>query len=95
VSAQTYASWSPAADLVFGPGASWPASIRCPVLAFYGDSGDLGALAELDFFTARVTAAPAETAVLAGIAHNYLDGQATVAAAISTWIGRSELRWST
>ena len=94
VSAQTYASWSPAADLVFGPGASWPASIRCPVLAFYGDSGDLGARAELDFFTGRVTAAPAETAVLPGLAHNYLDGQATVAAAISTWIGRSELRWS-
>jgi pimeloyl-ACP methyl ester carboxylesterase len=94
VSAQTYASWSPAAEVVFAPDASWPAAIRCPVLAFYGEAGDVGAQAELDFFTGRMTCAVVDAACLPGVAHNYMDGQVTVATAITTWIGRSELRWS-
>ena len=38
----------------------WPAGIRCPVLAFYGRGQDVGAEAELEFFTGRMSAAQVE-----------------------------------
>jgi pimeloyl-ACP methyl ester carboxylesterase len=94
VSAQTYESWSRAADLVFDPRSAWPAGIRCPVLAFYGEAGDVGSDAELELFTGRMSQAAVHTERLPGLSHNYVGGEAAVAGLISAWIGRSELGWN-
>jgi len=92
VSAQTYLSWLEVAQLVFDPEAIWPASIRCPVLAFYGKKKDVGAQPELEFFTGRMSGASVSTTLFDGLSHNYTGGEAVIADAVSAWIRASDIR---
>lgn len=88
VSAQTYASWSRSVDLIYGPAKAWRAGIVVPVLAYYGDDGDVGAAPELDRFTAGMDNAAVTRLIMPGIAHNYQQGTATIAAAVGSWLAQ-------
>jgi pimeloyl-ACP methyl ester carboxylesterase len=88
VSAQTYASWSRSVDLVYGPGQAWRADVTMPVLAYYGDDGDVGGTSELDRLTADMAAVTRR--ILPGVGHNYQRGTETIAAAIGTWLATNE-----
>lgn len=87
VSAQTYASWARSVGRVYAPTAAWRTRVTAPVLAYYGDRGDVGGGPELDRLTAGMTNAAAVTRlILPGISHNYQQGAATVAAAVGSWL---------
>ncbi|HEX4442086.1 MAG TPA: alpha/beta fold hydrolase [Galbitalea sp.] len=86
VSAQTYASWAAAADLVFGRPADWQSRVVVPVLAFYGDSHDVGGTPELERMTGLMASAgDVNTTILPGVTHNYETGAETIADAITEW----------
>jgi dienelactone hydrolase len=92
VSAQTYESWSRAAALIFGADTTWKRSVTVPVLAFYGDAGDVGGEPELAHFVAGMDASPGvTTSVLPGVRHNFDAGTETIATAIRSWLGTQHL----
>jgi hypothetical protein len=62
-------------------------------LAFYGTSKDVGAQAELEFFTGRMGGATVSTTLFDGLGHNYAGGEAVIADAVSAWVGASDLGW--
>lgn len=68
VSALTMASWADVANVVFKAPSTWQNRVTVPVLAFYGETGDVGADGELERFTSEMTNAPSvETQILAGV----------------------------
>jgi pimeloyl-ACP methyl ester carboxylesterase len=86
VSAQTFASWADAREIVFVDPSRWQSLVTAPVLAFYGDGQDVGAAPELDLFTKDMSSAPAvERVILPGVTHNYDAGTQTIATAIQNW----------
>jgi len=87
VSAQTYASWSRVAPMLFGPGRTRFADIRCPVLITYGATGDVGNRAEIDYLAGLATSVPSlEWKILPDVHHRYAGGEAALAATIANWI---------
>lgn len=91
VSAQTYESWSRAAAMIFGADTTWKRGITAPVLAFYGDTDDVGGAHELAEFVAGMDAARGiTTAVLHGVRHNFDAGTETIARAIRSWLDAQE-----
>jgi hypothetical protein len=92
LSARTLLEWAPgkreALD-VCGVEASDPPirHIRCPLLAFYGTKGDIGAADELERIRRNATgAARVDTRLFEGADHAYAGREQQVAAGIAAWL---------
>jgi pimeloyl-ACP methyl ester carboxylesterase len=73
------------------------ARVACPLLAFFGTRGDVGAAADLDAVkasTARLSAGPRriDTALISRGDHMYTGEEAQVAQVIGEWIDRAVIR---
>lgn len=87
VSAQTYASWWRVAPGFFTHAPNRFGAIRSPVLAYFGDRGDVGGRADLEWIAAQATGSPSVTSrLLPGVTHGYEGGEEAVAGAIAGWI---------
>lgn len=87
VSAQTYASWWRVAPGLLTDSPTRFAGIRCPLLVYFGDRGDVGGADDLEWIAAQATGAPeVATCVLSGLSHAYLGGEPLVAQTITGWL---------
>jgi pimeloyl-ACP methyl ester carboxylesterase len=64
------------------------AAVRCPLLAFFGTNGDVGAQSELDTLKAQaVNTAHIDTRLIEGADHGYVERETAVAETIAAWVG--------
>jgi pimeloyl-ACP methyl ester carboxylesterase len=63
------------------------ASVRVPILALFGDAGDVGGQAELETIKTQATAfSQVQTAIIPGADHGYTNTEGAVAKVIADWI---------